>query len=154
MTYIYGRANATTVYCCTFCTHKILHRVQLQKISLPTTTSESVLEEVSKSSTDQLCCSSSSLDGGYTDAEVGEIRDIELYQFKPEMDGIQAKMAKPKEGLEYGVRVHNGSLFFLLFLNKYFKSNQSFECPAFDSLNFVIRKVNLTARCVQIVLVL
>ena len=40
------------------------------KISLPTMTSESVFEEVSKSSTGQLCCSSSSLDGGYTHAEV------------------------------------------------------------------------------------
>ena len=109
-----------------------------------------------QSSTDQLCCSSSSLDGGYTDAEVGEIRDIQSYQFrpKPEMDEIQAKMAKPKDGLESGVRAHNGSLFFLLFTNKYFKSNQSFECPGFDSLNFVIRKVNLTAKCFQIVLVL
>ena len=29
--------------------------------------------------TDQLWCSSSSLDGGYTDAKVGEIRDIEPY---------------------------------------------------------------------------
>ena len=45
---------------------------------IPTTTSESVFEEVSKSSTDQLCCSLSSLDGGYTDTctEVGELRDI------------------------------------------------------------------------------
>ena len=31
------------------------------------------------------------LDGGYTDAEIGELRDIESYQFKPEMDEIQAK---------------------------------------------------------------
>ena len=84
--YIYGRANATTVYCGTFCTQSILHRVQLQK-SLPTMTSKSVFEEVSKSSTDQLCCSS----------KVGEIRDIESYQFKPEMDKIQAKIAKPKD---------------------------------------------------------
>ena len=61
------------------------------KICLPTTTSESVFEEVSKSSTDQLCCSSSSLDGGYTDTEVGELRDMESYQFKPEMDEIPAK---------------------------------------------------------------
>ena len=44
------------------------------KISLPTTTSKSVFEEVSKNSTGQLCFSSSSpLDGGYTDAEVGEL---------------------------------------------------------------------------------
>ena len=118
------------------------------------TTSESVFEEVSKSSTDQLCCSSSSLDGGYADTEVGELRDIESYQIKPEMDEIRAKMAKPKEGLESGVRVHNGSLFFLLFTNNYFKSNQSFECSGFESLNFVIRKVNLAAKCVQIVIVL
>ena len=46
------------------------------KISLPTTTSESVFDEVSKSSTDQLCCSSSSPNGGCTDAEVGEIWNI------------------------------------------------------------------------------
>ena len=65
-----------------------------------------------------MCCSSWSLDGGYTDAEVGELRDIESYQFKPEMDEIPAEMAKPKEGLESGIRVHNGSLFFLLFTNK------------------------------------
>ena len=31
MTYIYGRANAATVYCGTFCTQSVSHRVQLQK---------------------------------------------------------------------------------------------------------------------------
>ena len=66
------------------------------KISLPTTTSESVFVAVSKSSTDQLCCLSLSFDGDYTDAEVGEIRGIESYQFEPEMEEILAKMAKPK----------------------------------------------------------
>ena len=65
------------------------------------------------------------VDGGYTDAEVGKLRDIESYQIKPEMDEIPAKMAKPKEGLESGVRVDNGR-FFWLFTNNYFKSNQSF----------------------------
>ena len=61
---------------------------------IPTTASESVFKEVSKCSTDQLCCSSLSLDGGYTDAEVGEIRDIESYQFKPEMDEIPGQNGK------------------------------------------------------------
>ena len=55
------------------------------------TTFESVFEEVSKSSTDKLYCSSSSLDGGYTDTEVGELRDMESYQIKPKMDEIPAK---------------------------------------------------------------
>ena len=77
MTSIYGSANATTVYCGTFCTYIAYHTSHTAaNISLPTTTSETVFEEVSKSSTDQLCCSSSSLDGGYTDAEVGKLRDI------------------------------------------------------------------------------
>ena len=46
------------------------------------------------------------------------------------MDEIPAKMAKPKEGLESGVRVHNGSLFFLLFKNNYFQGlNCCKMCP-------------------------
>ena len=110
----------------------VLYTMHITSRSLPTTASESVFEEVYKSSTDQLCCSSSSHDGGYTDDEVGEIRDIESNQFKPEIEKIQVKMAKLKESLEFNVRVHNGSLFFWLFTNKYFKSNQSFECPGFD----------------------
>ena len=86
--------------------HKAYHTSRTAaKISLPTSTSETVFEEVSKISTDQLWGSSSSLDGGYTHTEVDELRDIESYQFKPEMDEIAAKMAKPKEGLESGVRV-------------------------------------------------
>ena len=80
MTYIYDRANATTVAAVRF-VHKAYHTSRIAaKISLPTTTSESIFEEVSKSSTDQLCCSSSLLDGSYTDTKVGELRDIESYQ--------------------------------------------------------------------------
>ena len=86
MMYIYGRANT---YNCLLryvsYTKHITSRMSGEKISLPTTTSKSAFEEVSKSSTDQLCCSSSSLDGGYTDAKVGKLRDIESYQFKPKI---------------------------------------------------------------------
>ena len=114
MTYIYGRANAQLFIAVTFCTQSIFFITlrTAEKISLPTTTSKIVFEEVYETSTDQLCCSSSSLDECYTDTEVGKLRDIESYKFKPGLDEIQAKMAKTKEGLESGVRVHNGSLFF------------------------------------------
>ena len=73
MTYIYGRANCLLRY--VLYTKHITSRTAA-KISLPTTTSKSVFDEVSKNSTDQLCCSSSSVDGCYTDTEVDKLRDI------------------------------------------------------------------------------
>ena len=59
-----------TVCCGTFCTQSISYIAYSCKNKFTNyTTSESVFEKVSKSSTDQLCCSSSSVDGGYTDTD-------------------------------------------------------------------------------------
>ena len=90
---------------------RFVHRAYYIAYSCKTTTSESVFEKVSKSITEKLCCSSLSLDGGYTDTEVGKLRNIESYQFKPKMNEIPAKITNPKEGLKSDVRAHNFSSF-------------------------------------------
>ena len=74
--YIYGRANERTLQL--FTAVRFVHKAYYIAYSCKNkfTNYDFRIEEASQSSTDQLYCSSSSFDGDYTDAEVGEIRDM------------------------------------------------------------------------------